>query len=220
MLSQNHRVASGMSASPMKRQIWAKVGVHQKQTYLELYETKPIETLSFCLFVYLPVLSLSLAGLISMASLSISIDLPVVVSISIISLIPGLAILILYRPARRLRLFPKERVACVTLRYALIPLPSRWIDLGQGNLLVVSTGYSVEVSEMTIGEVFTVLALMLLGPIGLLITVLSRSSRDGSKLRIVYALGTGLSYQPPLAFVTNKAAVDQLVAMYHHGHNF
>ena len=104
-----------MGITIKKKHVWANSRVEICDDMVALYERKPFETACALVFVVGPVLCWFWVVVRQSPPSRQLVDWALV--LGSVGAIPGLAVLLLYRPPRVLRLYPHERVAHVSRRF-------------------------------------------------------------------------------------------------------
>ncbi|MGB0768750.1 MAG: hypothetical protein ACPGYV_13700, partial [Phycisphaeraceae bacterium] len=178
--------------------------------FVEARERKRLQTLGATVGLGIGLL----LGLMFVISLAGPIDPASLVAAGILTLIPIVLTVAMYRPPRALRLYPAERLARRYRKVLFWPVASKWIDLSAGG---VSTRRETVVSKESTDREGGAVALLgclfaLLGPLGLLLSL--GMLREKREVRLpVFAIASE-GARVPLAVFDRRAEADRVVSLY------
>ena len=127
--------------------------------------------------------------------------------------VPILTTLIVYRPPRVVWFYPNEQVAQRSCRLFRFYLFSRWIDLGGGVPVVRQVRVISKESRSDGGTVAIGCLLMLLGPLGLLLSLGFANSGRQQRVR-AYAIKQSETSKRKIAILMKKADAERVVELY------
>ena len=201
-----------MAKQLKKKHLWLNVRIAEDASYIEARESKPAETGSLLFFLFGPIACFLLSALIPSRPNSILPDL--LILLAVVGWLIGFAILCLYRPPRVLRLYPVEQVAHVSRQFFIIRFPGKWHDLAGSDLLVNKTPLIATQEQLSMTKIAFVILLFLLGPIGMIIGLLSSRALDNKINLPTYALTCSGQNGLPLAVMIKRADCERIINYY------
>lgn len=198
-----------MARQIKEKQCWAKVRIQLDDGVITVSERKLPASLFAGLLLVGPVVFFFVVYFAAFGQ-SVPQDLIVV---ACVMAVPMLATLIIYRPPRVIRFYPNEQVAQRGRKLFHYHFATKWIDLNVGPPEVRQIRVLSKESRTDGGAVAVGCFLMILGPLGMLLSLSLSGSGRQQRVR-AYAIRKAGESNFTIAVLMKQADAQKIVALY------